>query len=283
MGHNQFLNSFELQAFEMMQPVGRKHNCHFFPKVKLGDVLELRRSGLEDQCFDYAARAHFDFVAVQDNRKIFAIELDGPGHYSNDTTPDRDAKKNNICAHFDFDLVRIDLGYLNDVNGSHVLQLRLHDYFNRNNPKYKSKLNSGGSCNYLNSEWELSEPSGRGELQTQVHETTSKYRSQREVLRHSENDFEYVALVLQVEEERYCVGQGSAHPSRIFGLNAEEIAARNALIELERRVSQYEQGKQPAKSSFYVQALRSAYGAPETYPSVRKIVIESYTSHSASF
>ncbi len=273
MGLNQFLNSCELKAFEIMQPFELSYCCRFFPKVKLGDVLEIRGSGIEDEHFDYAAKAHFDFIVVQDNQVLFAIELDGPDHYRSYTTPQRDKKKNYICQHFKFELLRIDLGYLNEVNDQHVLPLLLQNYLNSYNPERQLQSLESPCFEYDSLATHMLEQ----HAQT-VNETFGKYKIKTSTFQTMENGFCYVAKVLEVDKKQYCIGQGSAHPSKILGSNAESLADSLSLIELGRKVSLYEQKKLAAKSLREVESLRSSYAAPEIFPEVRKIVLESYSN-----
>ncbi len=278
MGLKKFLNSFELKALEIIRPIEVAHGCRFHAKVKLGDVLEIRGSGLEDDHFHYASRAHFDFIVVQDNRVCFAIELDGPGHYRSHTTPERDKKKNYICRHFDFELLRIDLGYLNEVRDSHVLPILLQNHLIRNYSKQSRKHKSASQR--LTNAWNENQSSAARyslEQHAQVYETIGIYSTETtRTFERNENDFVYVAKVLQVGENRYCVGQSSAHPSKIFGMNQRKLAESLATIELRRKVSQYEQGVQPGKSFRQVELIRSVYAAPKKFPDIRKLVLESY-------
>ena len=62
-------------------------------------------------------------------------------------------------------------------------------------------------------------------------------------------------------------------------MNEKELAESLATIELSRKVSQYEQGVQPGKSSHEVEHLRSVYAESEMFPEIRKLVLESYSNH----
>ena len=73
----------------------------------------------------------FDFVVYErtlDNKElpVFAIELDGKEHYTDDVVKARDAKKNQICKSHGFDLIRIDNTYARRYN---YLKEILIDYF----------------------------------------------------------------------------------------------------------------------------------------------------------
>lgn len=274
----QFLNSAELRAFNMIQPVGRTYNCQFFPKVKLSDVLEIRRSGLDEEDFGYASRAHFDFIAVKDNRVSFAIELNGPNHYKNDKALEREKRKNYICKQLDCELIRIDLGYLNELRDSHVLPILLQEYFDKLAPEHDSKTNS--KRQNLSSLWTnkaFCKTTYGVDKDSQVSEAIAKYKVNPQTFKTKEGDFAYVAHTLQVEEERYCIGHGAAHQSKIFGTDAETLAHWLAVIELGRKLYQYERGSQSAETCIEFESVRSAYKAPDMFPKVREIVLKSFT------
>jgi Protein of unknown function (DUF2726) len=245
---SEFLNSCELSAFNIMQPFVQLHGCQLFPKVKLGDVIQFRRSGIEKEHFEYASKAHFDFIVVKDNQVLFAIEIDGPNHYKNDTAPLRDELKKNLCQRKNLELLRIDLGYLNEVNDQHVLPLLLHNYFVRQNTK---------------------QISGKPRVGTACFENDSPATTMLE---------QHSARVLQVEEGRYCIGQGSAHPSGILGTDAKKLADVLSIIELGRQVDLYQQNKKTAKPLREVELLRSVYSATEIFPEVRRYALESYSN-----
>lgn len=81
------------------------------PKVRVGDVFEIERSGIADQLYSFALKSHFDFVITgPDHIPIFAVEFDGPGHKSADAKR-RDQLKNELCDHFEFQLLRINQRY----------------------------------------------------------------------------------------------------------------------------------------------------------------------------
>lgn len=264
---------------EIIAPIEAAHGCRLHAKVKLSDVLEPRGSGLEDDYFDYAARAHFDFIVVQDNQVCFAIELDGPGHFWSHTTTDRDKMKNHICKHFDFELIRIDLGYLNEVGDSHVLPILLQNHLIGNysgHKQRKHKFKRQRLTISLN-ENDFAVERDVTEQHAQVSETIiSNYNSHISTFKRTEDDFVYIAKVLQVDVNRFCVGQSSAHPSKIFGMNEKKLADDLAKIELRKKVSQYKKGMQVGMSFREKELLRSAYEAPKLFPDIRRLVLESY-------
>src|SRR5271154_5587875 len=52
----------ERRTYEGLVAACQNTNLYVFTKVRLTDVLNIDRSGLSDEDFDYATKAHFDFV-----------------------------------------------------------------------------------------------------------------------------------------------------------------------------------------------------------------------------
>lgn len=281
MGINSFMNFSEQQAYNMLSQLELAYCYKVFPKVRLGDVLELDHSGLEDEYFDYGCKAHFDFIVVQDNKVRFAIEFDGPKHYDGNDTHDRDSKKNYICEYLGFELLRIDDGYLNEVNGYRVLLFLLGDYLEHHNPYddfgfRKKKQKSKGE---LDLEKTAAARLRHLEKETlSVHRSLGKYKTEISALKTKEDEFHYTANYVEVGNGQFCVGQGSARPSKLFGSNAERLANCLSLIDLGKRVELFEKRKLDAKTLSDIQTLHSTYGAPEKPPEVRKFVVQSYAT-----
>lgn len=274
-----FLNSSESKAFDIMQPFGIEHNCRIFAKVKLADILEIRGSGLDDEHFAYASRAHFDFIIVKDNAVKFAIELDGPRHYQTDGTRHRDHMKHFICRYFDFELLRIDLGYLNETRNSHVLPILLQNYFQQENSTHNRKDKFQlENFNPHSDESEFSAEPHPLEQNDQVRQRVGKYKFKPRELHTVEGEFHYVAKIQQVDNDLHCIGLGSAHSSKILGTDVQRLADLLADIDLEIKISSHEKGGEVAQTSDKVEKVRKAYTGPvNDFPSVRKLVVESYT------
>lgn len=281
MGINSFLNFSEQQAYNMLSQLELAYCYKVFPKVRLGDVLELDHSGLEDEYFEYGCKAHFDFIVVQDNKVRFAIEFDGPKHYDGNDAHDRDSKKNYICEHLGFELLRIDHGYLNEVNGYRVLSFLLGDYLEHYNPNddfgfRKKKQKSNGELDLAKTSAARLRHLEKEALT--VHESLGKYKTEISTLKAKEDEFYYSANYVEVGNGQFCIGHGSARPSKLLGSNAERLAKCLSLIELARRVELFEQSKLQAKSPGDIESLHSAYSSPEKPPEIRKMVVKSYST-----
>jgi hypothetical protein len=102
------LSYAEFQAKKILEDALRRHRASVAYKVRLRDALRIERSGLDENSYDYATKAHLDFV-IQDHRGyvVFGVEWDGPHH----SKPERIAKdncKNQVCDTLNFPLFRID-------------------------------------------------------------------------------------------------------------------------------------------------------------------------------
>lgn len=77
-------------------------------KMRLADVVDVERSGLSNQDYSYALRAHLDFVVSRDGRALFAAEFDGEQHDHDPSNQARDDAKDRICERLGLPLVRFD-------------------------------------------------------------------------------------------------------------------------------------------------------------------------------
>ena len=78
-----------------------------YPKVRLADAIG-KDDGerLTSREFDYFTRAHLDFLVVEKEVPIFAVEFDGPRHRDAEAG-ERDVLKNRLCKSADLPLLRI--------------------------------------------------------------------------------------------------------------------------------------------------------------------------------
>jgi len=83
-----------------------------FAKVRLADVLPIENSGIGRSEYRFALQAHFDFVVSDEQlQPQFAVEFDGPTHRGQ-IQQRRDARKDWLCDHFHFPLLRVTAGFL---------------------------------------------------------------------------------------------------------------------------------------------------------------------------
>lgn len=105
------LNLPESVTDARLREICAEFDANVNPKVRVADVFEIEGSGIADQLYSFALKSHFDFVITgPDHTPIFAVEFDGPGHRSADAKR-RDQLKNELCDHFEFQLLRINQRY----------------------------------------------------------------------------------------------------------------------------------------------------------------------------
>ena len=95
----------ESHAAEVWCKVGLEVWC----KVGLKDAVDLNNSGISDDHYSYAMRAHLDFVVAErcSLRILFAVEYDSAEHFTDMSTIQRDRKKTEVCRALGFDLLRV--------------------------------------------------------------------------------------------------------------------------------------------------------------------------------
>jgi hypothetical protein len=105
MGLKKMLNIGERAVFEITKQVAESSGIEVFAKVRVADAIEIDRSGVSNEHYSYALKAHFDFLVARSDAPLIAIEFDGPGHDSV-----HDHLKNDLCDRFGLPLVRVTLG-----------------------------------------------------------------------------------------------------------------------------------------------------------------------------
>lgn len=109
-------NKQEAKTHKILNDIVKGYNARVFIKIRVADVLEIENSGLPDNEFNYALKAHFDFVVTgKDYMPKFAVEFDGSQHKSDTSAIRRDELKNNICHKFEFPLLRITSDYFERI------------------------------------------------------------------------------------------------------------------------------------------------------------------------
>ena len=101
------LNTGEQATFLIAQEEGGEA----FAKMRVADVFRIEHSGISNEEYSYALKAHFDVVLVRDNLAVLAIEFDGAGHDAKN-----DHLKNRLCDRFGLPLIRIGMRHINSKN-----------------------------------------------------------------------------------------------------------------------------------------------------------------------
>lgn len=116
------VNSYEVSTEAALKEIAEKHHIRVNPKIRVADALNVERSGISDEEYSYAFRAHFDFV-ITDNQTLplFAVEFDEQHHISDPQTIYRDKLKNILCTKLGLPLIRINAEFLRRIGTSSVI------------------------------------------------------------------------------------------------------------------------------------------------------------------
>lgn len=110
---HKLLNHYEEITYSRVKTIADKCGAHVFPKVRVADAVPLNNSGISEDEFSFALKAHFDFLITDaDSHPLFVIEFDGPTH-RNTEQANRDRVKDAIAERFKLPLLRINANYLN--------------------------------------------------------------------------------------------------------------------------------------------------------------------------
>jgi len=106
------LNLPESVTDQWLREVCDDFNAKVYAKVRVADVLPIENSGIDNDQYRYALKAHFDFVVTgSEDQPLFAVEFDGSSHSSPEVQR-RDQIKNSLCDRFALSLLRINRKYL---------------------------------------------------------------------------------------------------------------------------------------------------------------------------
>lgn len=107
------VNKNERKTFLKLKDILGEYNVYVCPKIRVADVFQIEKSGITNEQYSYALKAHFDYVAVdEEDNFLFAVEFDGGAH-ADPTQQKRDKIKNELCEKFNFPILRIDSYYFN--------------------------------------------------------------------------------------------------------------------------------------------------------------------------
>jgi hypothetical protein len=124
------VNKYEEIVHTTLKAVTAQFNAKVYPKVRVADALEIKSSGLTNDEYSYALKAHFDFVIVrEDETAIFAVEFDGSQHETDADAIRRDRLKNSICNKLKMPILRITQGYLAQLGPLSILSWIIELWF----------------------------------------------------------------------------------------------------------------------------------------------------------
>lgn len=106
------LNFQEALTNRRLKSVCEHNGALVFAKVRLADVLPIEESGISTDLYRFALKSHFDFVVTDSKHMpLLSVEFDGSLHNTVEQR-ERDSKKDKLCVHFGFPLLRINSRYL---------------------------------------------------------------------------------------------------------------------------------------------------------------------------
>lgn len=101
----------EQAVYRIAQEVAESHGVEVLAKVRIADAIKIENSGISNEEYSYALKAHFDVLVIQKNWPLIAIEFDGAGH-----DPKNDDIKNQLCNYFELPLIRVNMAHINSKN-----------------------------------------------------------------------------------------------------------------------------------------------------------------------
>lgn len=126
------LNDVERGVLNQLRALVHRHGAEVWPKVSFKDAVDINNSGISEELFSYAMRAHLDYVVTdgKSSRVLFAVEYDGADHFKRPATIERDRKKSEVCRTLAFDLLRITKCQLEGIFlNSNQLELLVERWF----------------------------------------------------------------------------------------------------------------------------------------------------------
>lgn len=103
------VNEGEFRTDEALREAAAALGYGVHTKVRMADALAIDRSGLSNEQFSYALRAHFDWIVtdLETTKPEFAVEFDGESH-DDEQVRHRDRLKDGICDKLGLPVLRID-------------------------------------------------------------------------------------------------------------------------------------------------------------------------------
>lgn len=105
------LNRSEEIVFDEITAIGQRFGLAAYPKVRLADVIDLDTLPIDYAHKSFGLRSHFDFVIYRDYIPQYAVEFDGPSHFT-ERQKERDQKKDHLCDLSRLPILRINSRHL---------------------------------------------------------------------------------------------------------------------------------------------------------------------------
>jgi len=123
------VNEYERITHKQLSAVSRRMSAEVHPKVGLADVLPIEVPGLPAELYNFALKAHYDFLVTnQDKMPLFAVEFDGEPRPVEQLK--KDETKNELSRRFNLPLHRISERDLSATDSGHdVLSEQIARWF----------------------------------------------------------------------------------------------------------------------------------------------------------
>ena len=117
------LPASERRADSQLREIADVNGWRVFPHVKLSDVIDKKPTDIDHPTWNYATRAHFDFVVVDEKTvPIFAVEIDGLSHCETKAIVG-DRMKDRLVEAAGFELLRVGADNLSSgPRGRHLIE-----------------------------------------------------------------------------------------------------------------------------------------------------------------
>jgi very-short-patch-repair endonuclease len=275
------VNLHETAADRQLREVAAQNGATVFTKVRLGDVLDLRSSGLSSTEFAYATRAHLDFVVCDADSSVphFAVEMDGAGH-DQPAQRARDRMKDDVCNRLGLEVLRVDgralhrfgeyrlLGYLVEIwflaRAWDEAEARgdLGPYADFDPHSFIS-LDDGGKLRFT---YNVS-----GEARARMHRAYDDglipHPAPEEISSNDDDGYAVAYAVMPTKDGRYLIAEARLRSYRFsVGLPPRDIAGDLALLDLDRQLDAYLRGEAVAVSADRLAAVREATVCPPEEP-----------------
>lgn len=231
------MNRFEAAAEKALREGAAQYGARVFTKLSIAQALEIRGSGLSDEEFAFALKAHFDFVVARMGRAEFAVEIDGPMHFHDETTQARDAMKDRLSRKLGMPLFRIDITTLQAEQQYDLLLRLVRIWYTAEEPSNHRQVvgmvaedgATGAPSNGQNS----------GPLPaagTSIAIGLSELMTCQTAYKMDSLGYYLAATVLQIEDYRFLVGQGRCKVPDRSPIDGYELAERLSLIDALNRM-----------------------------------------------
>ncbi len=267
------LNKSEKLTHHDLLNVSEQFGVRVESKTRIADVLQINNSGISNELYTYAMKAHFDFLLVNDETELplLAVEFDGPSHDWDIKQRERDNKKNNLCEKLEFPFLRIRSTWIeNNYRGLNLLDYFVGMWFHRDNFNWAQKeglippdeMFDSISITYIPGTsnlfpYDLSADK-RKKIQELYENGVIKERSpSRYVGMDSKGNYRCLAYI-KVRKDAW-LSVETAMRAQFFPIDCCEVLMDIAVCDMAQKLENYKNGKENALSDSKLDELVSVY------------------------